>query len=112
MTYNFDYLPAPVDLSDYLRPLPMPPGGYPDGKCQRCGRTVPPSTSRNKVKREYCCELCRKRAERARWKKRVRARKAKEVATSMSEMSPVRRRIEQRRLANAKYYAMCGEVVA
>ena len=102
-----------VDLSDYLQPLPMPPGGYPDGKCQRCGRTMPPGTNRNKVKRIYCCELCRKRAERARWKKRVRARKADGVRlASMSEMSPVRRRIEQRRLVNAKYYAMCGEVVA
>ena len=79
MISNFDHAFPPVDLSDYLRPLPMPMGGYPEGKCQRCGRTVPPGTNRNKVKREYCCELCRKRAERARWKKRVRARRAHQL---------------------------------
>ena len=96
MISNFDHAFPPVDLSDYLRPLPMPMGGYPEGKCQRCGRTVPPGTNRNKVKREYCCELCRKRAERARWKKRVRARKrlsrvskgALEVARRKAERNP------------------------
>lgn len=64
MILKIDYDQVPVDLSDYLRPLPMPPGGYPDGKCQRCGRTVPPGTNRNKVKRIYCCELCLTRARR------------------------------------------------
>jgi len=75
MISNFDYAFPPVDLSDYLRPLPMPPGGYPEGKCRR---------------------LCRKRAEKARWKKRVRARKrlsrvskgALEVARRKAERNP------------------------
>ena len=79
MNLRIDYDQAPVDLSDFLRPLPMPPGGYPAGKCQRCGRRVEPSTSRNHIERRYCCELCRKRAERARWKKRVRARRAHQL---------------------------------
>lgn len=49
MRIDIDYFP-PVDLSDYLRPLPMPPGGYPDGKCQRC-------ELRRRLKPDYfaCC---------------------------------------------------------
>ena len=86
MILKIDYDQAPVDLSNYLQPLPMPPGGYPDGKCQRCGRTVPPGTNRNKVKRIYCCELCRKRAERARWKKRVRARRVSKAVLKIAKL--------------------------
>ena len=59
----WDMVPT-VDLSDYLRPRKT----REPGTCERCGRPVGPATSRNHLPKRFCSELCRKRAERARWK--------------------------------------------
>ena len=65
----WDMVPAP-DLSGYNRPT----GRHGFGMCERCGREVPPASNRNGVPRRYCSELCRKRAERARWKAKWKAK--------------------------------------
>ena len=73
MSWAFDNLPV-VGFDDYHAPLPKPRGGYPQGCCERCGREVPPPTNWNKEPKRFCSELCRKRAERARWKARWKIR--------------------------------------
>lgn len=73
--------------------------------CTNCGATF---TRRPNYKTRLCpeCDRAHKRdLNKKYFSDRLRM-------PSLSSMSPVRRRIEQRRLANAKYYAMCGEVVA
>ena len=44
--------------------------------CERCGREIPPAKNWNQhsVPKRFCSELCRKRAERARWKAKWKAR--------------------------------------
>jgi hypothetical protein len=60
----------PADLSGYNRPR----DSVGNNACERCGREIPPATNRNGVQRRFCSELCRKRAERARWKAKWKAR--------------------------------------
>ena len=45
-------------------------------RCERCGREIPPAKNWNRhaVPKRFCSELCRKRAERARWKARWKAK--------------------------------------
>lgn len=64
----WDYVPT-IDLSDYLRPRKT----RRPGTCERCGRIVEPSRSRNHIPKRFCSELCRRRAERARWKAKWKA---------------------------------------
>lgn len=68
-----DMLPV-ADFRDYRLRLPMPPGGYPPGSCQNCGRPLTDAGNWNKVPKRYCDELCRKRAERNRWHARQKER--------------------------------------
>jgi len=63
-----------ADFRDYRLRLPMPPGGYPPGTCQNCGRPLTDAGNWNKVPKRYCDELCRKRAERNRWHARQKER--------------------------------------
>ena len=57
---------APFAISGTNRPLK----GRKPGTCERCGRTI-----RNPVpNKRFCSELCRKRAERARWKAKWKKR--------------------------------------
>ena len=44
------------------------------GTCERCGRDIPESMSRNHLPKRFCSELCRKRAEKARWKAKWKVR--------------------------------------
>ena len=59
----------PLDLSGNNRPLLV----RAPGTCERCGRNIPRSRFGWIVKR-FCSELCRKRAERARWKAKWKAK--------------------------------------
>ena len=65
--YATPYFPA-----DYLRPrstrAPI--------TCERCGREIPPAKNENHhfEPKRFCSELCRKRAERARWKAKWKAK--------------------------------------
>lgn len=59
-----------VDLSCYNRQT----GRRKDGSCERCGRDIPRATNMNGVPKRFCSELCRKRAERARWKAKWKAK--------------------------------------
>ncbi len=59
----------PLCLTDYNRPLAR----RRPGTCERCGRNIPQPRLGWIVTR-FCSELCRKRAERARWKARWKAR--------------------------------------
>ena len=63
---------TPFFPSDYLRPL----RARAPRTCERCGREIPESRSynRNWLPKRFCSELCRKRAERARWKARWKKR--------------------------------------
>ena len=63
---------APFFPANYLRPL----GKRSPTTCERCGRDIPESRSYNRhwLPKRFCSELCRKRAERARWKARWKAR--------------------------------------
>lgn len=63
----FDYLPV-VSFADYKTPL----GTRKRDTCARCGRKL--EVTRNWVVKKYCSELCRKRAERARWKAKWKSR--------------------------------------
>ncbi len=65
--YATPYFPA-----DYLRPL----GTHEPHTCERCGREIPLGRNWNKEKtpKRLCSELCRKRAERARWQAKWKAR--------------------------------------
>ena len=67
----WDMVP-PVDLSDYQRPL----GTHAPHTCERCGRDIPLAENRNQhvEPKRFCSELCRKRAERARWKAKWKKR--------------------------------------
>ena len=68
----WDYVPS-YSPSDYLRPIGGKPAPH---KCERCGGEIPLAQNWNQqtVPKRYCSELCRKRAERARWKARWKAR--------------------------------------
>lgn len=59
-----------VDLSGYNRPM----AERRPGTCERCGRDIPESMSRNHLPKSFCSELCRKRAEKARWKAKWKVR--------------------------------------
>lgn len=59
----FDFLPI-VSFADYKTPI----GANGPGTCARCGRKI--EVTRNWGVKKYCSELCRKRAERSRWKAR------------------------------------------
>lgn len=59
-----------LDLSGYNRPT----GRRKPGACERCGRDIPLATNWNGTPKRFCSELCRKRAERARWKAKWKAR--------------------------------------
>ncbi len=61
-----------IDLSAYNRPK----GKRRRGSCERCGRDIPEAMSpnRNWLPKRFCSELCRKRAERARWKAKWKVR--------------------------------------
>ena len=63
---------TPFFPSDYLRPL----RARAPRTCERCGRDIPLAThyNRNWLPKRFCSELCRKRAERARWKARWKKR--------------------------------------
>ena len=61
----------PADLSGYNRPTGRVHDSF---ACERCGRDIPLATNRNGVPRRFCSELCRKRAERARWKAKWKAK--------------------------------------
>lgn len=65
----WDYVPS-YSPADHLRPIGGKPAPF---TCERCGRTITPSRHWGQEKR-FCSELCRKRAERARWKARWKAR--------------------------------------
>ena len=65
----WDDVPA-IDLSDYFRPRKT----CRPGSCERCGREIDAATNWNHVPKRYCSELCRKRAERARWKAKWKVR--------------------------------------
>lgn len=60
---------APPDSSCCNRPK----GQRRPGTCERCGRTITPSRHWGQEKR-FCSELCRKRAERAWWKAKWKAK--------------------------------------
>ena len=64
---------TPYFSEDYLRPRA---GTHEPHTCERCGREIPLAKSWNRhvVPKRFCSELCRKRAERARWKARWKAR--------------------------------------
>lgn len=64
----WDMVPPP-DLSC----CNLPNGQRRPGLCERCGRPVTPSRHWGQEKR-FCSELCRKRAERARWKAKWKAK--------------------------------------
>lgn len=66
----WDFVPA-VSFADYDKPLASAGTG---GMCARCGRAIGLAWSKNHVLKRYCSELCRKRAERARWKAKWKAR--------------------------------------
>ena len=59
--------------SDYNRPLG---GRRCPTACERCGREIPLAQNWNQhsVPKRFCSELCRKRAERARWKAKWKAK--------------------------------------
>ena len=59
----------PFAISGNNRPLKV----RKPGTCERCGRDIPQSRQGWIVKR-FCSELCRKRAERSRWKAKWKAK--------------------------------------
>ena len=67
----WDFVPS-YSPSDYNRPL----GQRGPTACERCGREIPLAQNWNRATepKRFCSELCRKRAERARWKARWKAR--------------------------------------
>lgn len=68
----WDYVPS-YSPADYLRPIGGKPAPF---TCERCGREIPPAANpnRNTEPKRFCSELCRKRAERARWKAKWKAK--------------------------------------
>lgn len=63
---------APFRSANYLQSL----GTFAPHTCERCGREIPLGRNWNKATtpKRFCSELCRKRAERARWKAKWKAR--------------------------------------
>jgi hypothetical protein len=63
-------------LWDYATPYFQPRGTRAPTACERCGREIPLAQNWNQhsVPKRFCSELCRKRAERARWKAKWKAR--------------------------------------
>ena len=63
-------------LWDYATPYFPPRGTRAPVTCEWCGREIPLARNWNSAAepKRFCSELCRKRAERARWKARWKAR--------------------------------------
>ena len=63
---------APFRSANYLQSL----GTFAPHTCERCGREIPLGRNWNKATtpKRFCSELCRKRAERARWKAKWKAK--------------------------------------
>lgn len=79
----WDYVPS-YSPSDYLRPIGGKPAPF---TCERCGREIPQAKNWNQhfEPKRFCSELCRKRAERARWKARWKARGVNKYIGGRSE---------------------------
>ena len=65
---------APFRSANYLQSLGKPA----PFTCERCGREIPPAANpnRNTEPKRFCSELCRKRADRARYAKAVVRKRA------------------------------------
>ena len=63
---------APFRSANYLQSL----GTFAPHTCERCGREITLGRNWNKATtpKRFCSELCRKRAERARWKAKWKAK--------------------------------------